>query len=156
MRLASNSRRRSSTLSSVNSSRFTMTSNKNASRPKYLGQGRYTTSSTKSSDGTQYFLNPEQNMVTTAMMLHSIPEPYEPEVRVMYQILRNLVEKVTIEQAKIDQQEPIGADSYDTRTTSSWIKRAQPYQSTRTYIPLKDHLRDMHDASYILNKRHQE
>jgi hypothetical protein len=36
------------------------------------------------------------------MMLRSIPEPDELEVRVMYQNLRNLVEKAPVQHAEID------------------------------------------------------
>jgi hypothetical protein len=41
-------------------------------------------------------------MAATAMMLRSIPEPDEPETRAMYRNLRNLVERVAVQQAKID------------------------------------------------------
>lgn len=57
---------------------------------------------TESSDGTQYFLSPGQNMAAVAMMLRSIPEPYEPEAKVMYRNLHNLVERAIVQQAEID------------------------------------------------------
>jgi hypothetical protein len=59
---------------------------------------------TESSDGVKYFLSPEQNMVAAAMMLPSIPEPDEPEAKVMYQNLRNLVERTAVLQVEIDWQ----------------------------------------------------
>lgn len=58
----------------------------------------------ESSDGVKYFLSPEQNMVAAAMMLPSIPEPDEPEAKVMYQNLRNLVERTAVLQVEIDWQ----------------------------------------------------
>lgn len=57
----------------------------------------------ESSDGAQYFINPGQNMATSVMMLWSIPEPDELEAMAMYWNLRNLVEKATMQQAKVDQ-----------------------------------------------------
>jgi hypothetical protein len=85
---------------------------------------------TKSSDGAQYFLNPRQNMAAATMMHRSIPEPDELEVKEMYRNLRNLVEKVAVQQTEIDRHTPTSADSYYTRTTSSWSRGAQPSQST--------------------------
>jgi hypothetical protein len=41
-------------------------------------------------------------MVAATMMLWSIPEPDEPEARVMYRNLRNLVEKAAVQQGEID------------------------------------------------------
>jgi hypothetical protein len=58
-------------------------------------------------------------MAATTMMLRSIPEPDEPEARVMYRNLRNLVEKAAVQQAKIDRQLPTGANTYDPHMTSS-------------------------------------
>jgi hypothetical protein len=42
-------------------------------------------------------------MATSVMMLWSIPEPDELEAMAMYWNLRNLVEKATMQQAKVDQ-----------------------------------------------------
>jgi hypothetical protein len=55
---------------------------------------------TKSSDIAQYFLSPTQNMAATAMMLHSIPEPGEPEAKTMYRNLRNLMERDAVQEAE--------------------------------------------------------
>lgn len=59
-------------------------------------------------------------MVTIAMMLQSIPKPDEPEARVMYQNICNLVEKVAVQQVEIDRQTPTDTESYGPRTASSW------------------------------------
>lgn len=85
-------------------------------------------------------------MAATSMMLRSIPELNEPEVRTMYRILHNLVEKATIQHVVIDRQALTGTERYDTRTTSSWSKRAQPSQSTRERVPAKNHIREIRDA----------
>lgn len=76
----------------------------------------------------------------------------------MYRNLCNLVEKTTVQQAKIDRRVPSGVDSYGTRTTSSWSKGAQPSQSTRVCVLLKNCLGDIHDTCNILNNwpREQE
>lgn len=44
-------------------------------------------------------------MVVAAMMLGSILEPDEPEAKVMYRNLRNLVERAAVQQAEVDQQQ---------------------------------------------------
>lgn len=58
-------------------------------------------------------------MAAAAMMLRSIPEPDEPEVRAMYWNLHNFVERVTMQQAEMDRQFPLGMESYDPQTASS-------------------------------------
>lgn len=60
-------------------------------------------------------------MDATAMMLRPILESDKPEVRVMYCNLRNLVEKATVQQAKIDRHAPIGVESNDANTTHRLI-----------------------------------
>lgn len=62
------------------------------------------------SDGTQYFLNPTQNMATTAMMLRSILEPSELETKVIYENLHNFVERTAVQQAKINRQFLLGTE----------------------------------------------
>jgi hypothetical protein len=115
----SNSRRRSSMHSSRGSTGFTTTLIRDASKLKSLGRGRPTTRSHKSSDGAQYFLNPGQNMATTAMMLRSIHEPGEPEAKAMYQNLCNLVERVVVQQADVNWRQHTGTESRVTHMASS-------------------------------------
>jgi hypothetical protein len=104
---------------------------------------------------TQYLLNSGQNMDATAMMLRPILESDKPEVRVMYCNLRNLVEKATVQQAKIDRHAPIGVESNDANTTHRLIieQGAQPSYSTRSCVPLKDYLRDIRNTYCIINNR---
>jgi hypothetical protein len=85
-------------------------------------------------------------MVVAAMILQSILEPYEIEAKAMYRNNYNLVEKVVIQQAKIDCQTPTTVDSYGMRMTSSWSRDAQPSQSTKDRVPAKNHIMEFHDA----------
>jgi hypothetical protein len=90
-------------------------------------------------------------MDATTMMFRSNREPDESEARAMYQNLYNLVEKTVVQQAKIDRWAPTGTDSFGTLSASSWSRGALPSQSTKSHIPLKNHLGDIRDARHILN-----
>jgi hypothetical protein len=64
----------------------------------------------------------------------------------LYQNLRNIVERATVQRAEIDRHFTLGIESYNLQTTLSWSRGAQPAPSTRTRVPMKDHIRDIHDA----------
>jgi hypothetical protein len=95
-------------------------------------------------------------MVAIAMMLRSIPKPNEPEAKAMYRNLRNLAKRAVVQQAKIDQQMPLGTESYDPQTALSWSRGAQASQSMRAHIPLKDHLGGIRNTRHIIDNQCQE
>jgi hypothetical protein len=101
---------------------------------------------TESSNGARYFLIPVQNMVAATKMLRSILEPDEPEAKEMYWNLRNLVERVTVQQAKVDRWQRTDTESRGTHTTLSWSKGALASQSTPTHIHIKHRIGGIHDA----------
>lgn len=101
---------------------------------------------TESSDDTQYFLNPTQNMATAALMLRSILESDKLKAKTMYQNLCNIVERATVQRTKIDRHFTLGIESYGLQTTLPWSRGAQPASSMRTRVPMKDHIKDIHDA----------
>jgi tRNA C32,U32 (ribose-2'-O)-methylase TrmJ len=60
------------------------------------------------------------------MVLQSISEMDEPDARVMYRNLRNLVERAAVQQAEIDRQFPLRTKSYNPKMASSWSKGHNP------------------------------
>lgn len=83
------------------------------------------------------------------MMMWSVLEPNDPESRVMYRNLRNLVERDIMQQAEIDRQFTPGTESCGPNMTSSWSRGAQPSKSTKTCVPMKDRLGGIRNIRHI-------
>jgi hypothetical protein len=58
----------------------------------------------------------------------------------MYQDLRDLVERVILQKAKIDRQTPTDRDSFGTCSTSTWSMEALPSKSMESWVPMKNRL----------------
>jgi hypothetical protein len=64
----------------------------------------------------------------------------------MYQDLRDLVERVILQKAKIDRQTPTDRDSFGTCSTSTWSMEALPSKSMESWVPMKNRLGNICDA----------